>query len=116
MSEREIRWIPDDDPEAAWFAVRNVFRRGDSYEERITLWKAPTFEEAEHRAQIEIEEYAETVEMELLHFAQVYRLAEYPQDGAEVFSLIRRSELESEEYLSTFFDTGTEHQRTMKLD
>jgi hypothetical protein len=116
MGEREIRWIPEGDPDAAWFAVRNVFRRGSAYEERVTLWKAPTFEAAERRAQIESEEYAKTLETELLDFAQVYRLAELPDDGAEVFSLIRVSELDSEDYLSAFFDTGTERQRTIESD
>jgi hypothetical protein len=31
-------------------------------------------------------------------------------EGAEVFALVRTSELESDPYLDTFFDTGDEYQ------
>ena len=44
---------------------------------------------------------------------QIYRLAELPGNGAEVFSLLRTSALGPAEYLSTFFDTGYERQRAM---
>jgi hypothetical protein len=36
-----------------------------------------------------------------------------PADGAEIFSLMRDSDLAPEDYLDSFFDTGTEGQRTM---
>jgi len=32
----------------------------------------------------------------------------HPSSGAEVFSLVRDSELGTDEYLDSFFDTGTE--------
>ena len=31
-------------------------------------------------------------------------------DGAEIFSLMRDSDLDPEDYLDTFFDTGEEHE------
>jgi hypothetical protein len=34
-----------------------------------------------------------------------------PSDGAEVFSLIRDSQLSPDDYLNTFFDTGSERQQ-----
>jgi hypothetical protein len=41
-------------------------------------------------------------------------LPEPPADGAEVFSLIRESELNPAEYLDSHFDTGLEHQQTIE--
>lgn len=34
--------------------------------------------------------------------------------GVEVFSLMRDSDLASEDYISRFFDTGAEHQRPVR--
>jgi hypothetical protein len=114
-NEREVQLgtIPIGDPGAAWFAVRNVFRSGDYYEERITLWNAPTFESAEKRAEQAAKEDAEILGEDLLGFAQVYRLFDFPANGTEVFSLIRGSDLEPDAYLSAYFDTGEERQGTM---
>jgi len=107
-----------------WFSVRCLFRASsnkpcgphdleageNAYEERITLWQADS---ADHAIQL-AEEYArlyETqIEVEYLGFAQAYWLADEVQHGSEVFSLIRRSELEPTEYLNRFFDTGREYQ------
>jgi hypothetical protein len=44
---------------------------------------------------------------------QIFRLGEYPADGSEVFALMRDSELSSDEYLDTYFSTGTERERTL---
>ena len=48
--------------------------------------------------------------MHLPRLAQCYRLADDVADGAEIFSLMRDSELEPQQYLDTFFDVGTELQ------
>lgn len=82
----------------------------------MTLWKAPTFEAAEQRAEAASAEYVSVVGGELLEFAQVYRLAEFPADGAEVFSLMRDSDLDADQYLSTFFDTGSEREGTIESE
>ena len=111
-------------PSSGWFAVRCVFRNGwpepspndppgHNYEERITLWRAASAEEAIAKAETEAEAYASTIEEapgEFLGLAQSYELFDSPEDGAEIFSLIRRSLLESDEYLTAFFDTGDERQ------
>jgi hypothetical protein len=108
----------------SWFAVRCVFRHAtnkpwgphdlgpgeNAYEERITLWKAETADEAIDRAESEAREYAEILECEYTGLVQSYLVDGNPRTGAEVFSLIRRSELAPERYLDTFFDTGTEYQ------
>ena len=109
------------DPGLNWYAVRCIFAvgwppeaAGKIYEERITLWQASSFDEAIARAEAEAEEYASTIEESpstYLGLAQAFRLFESPADGAEVFSLMRESELAPDEYLTTYFDTGAERQQ-----
>ena len=101
-----------------WYAVRCVFRSivevgVTTYEERVTLWQAGSTTEAIERAEAEAEEYAaaiEDVEVEYTGFAQCFHLFDEPADGAEIFSMMRDSDLDPEDYLDTFFDTGEEHQ------
>jgi len=95
---------------ARWFAVRCIFRigglaaiertvQGVLYEERVTLWQAGSAEDA-----IELAE------------AQCDELSDPPAHGAEVFSLMRESELDETAYLDTFFDAGTERQGEVAAD
>jgi hypothetical protein len=49
---------------------------------------------------------------EVLDLFQSFELDGPPATGAEVFSLIRRSPLPPDDYLDSFFDTGTELQQT----
>lgn len=107
----------DDDVEnSGWVAVRCVFREqrdgAQYYEERVTLWQSASVDEGIERAEAEAREYAEVLAVEYLGFAQGYLLSDDVGDGAEVFSLIRGSELDPEGYLDAFFDTGTERQAT----
>lgn len=55
--------------------------------------------------------YAADLPIRYLGVAQAYRLADPPGDRAEVFSLVRGSDLDEEVYLDAFMDTGTERQR-----
>jgi hypothetical protein len=102
---------------SGWFGVRCVFEHESddaehSYEERVTLWRAGSFDEAIALAEAEAIEYAATLgRTRYLGLAQAYVLADEPGHGAEVFSLIRDSELAPDEYLDAFFDTGTEYQQ-----
>ncbi len=82
-----------------------------TYEERITIWQAQDFATAIALAEREAEEYA-TEGDESLGLAQAYELVdEAPVHGVEVFSLLRDSDLEPEDYLTTFFSTGQERTR-----
>src|SRR5688572_23883013 len=107
-----------DEVEEPWFSVRCVFSHPSDtdgqtlYEERVTLWRAGSFDEAVQRAEAEAKEYAENLDMQYVGLAQAYHLAvaDAPSDGDEVFSLFRSSGLPSAEYLSRFFDTGDERQ------
>ena len=110
-----------------WVAVRCIFRtewdnERYSYEERITLWRTKSMDEAFARAEAEAFEYAAMLSTppssltEYVHFAQAYSLSDAPSDGAEIFSLIRTSQLAPPDYLAAFFSTGTERQRTIDAD
>jgi hypothetical protein len=100
-----------------WFSVRCIFKDLDSdiYEERITLWRAQDFDHAIALAEAEADEYAQAIGgLEYLNFAQAYHLADEPESGSEIFSLMRDSPINRQEYLDTFFDTGSERQSKMK--
>ena len=104
--------------DSSWYTVRCVFRAvvevgQTTYEERITLWQASSAEEAIEKAEVEAEAYAGSIdeaEIEYVGLAQCFHLFDEPESGAEVFSLMRDSNLDVEEYLDTFFDSGAEHQ------
>lgn len=110
------------DAEPGWYAVRSVLRlknpsdqTGSAYEERITLWHAASFAEAIEKAEAESKSYVDGLDLPpnaSTDLVQAYHLFDEPGDGAEIFSLIRLSELEPEAYLDTYFDTGTERQQT----
>src|SRR2546423_356424 len=113
----------------AWYAVRCIFRttrdmvQGEdlqpgmtSYEERITLWQAGSFEDSIVLAEEDAWQYAEDLDCEYMGFAQAYQLSAQPGHGAEVFSLIRESRLTPSRYLDHFFDTGRERQRPASID
>lgn len=109
------------DVAGAAFSVRQVFRgKNDGrqyYEERITLWRCDTFEDAIAAAEIEAEEYAAVLELEFTGLSQAYRIDEDPRDdGAEVFSLLRYSEVGPDDYLDHFFDTGAENGTNLEED
>lgn len=99
-------------PDVEWYAVRHVVQNADAFEERVTLWRAANAEEAIASAGREAADYAALWEGEarVLSLFQTYRMSEAPSDGAEAFSLIRRSDLSPDDYLSRFFDTGRELQ------
>jgi hypothetical protein len=100
------------------FSVRCIFKwfpRADQklkylYEERITLWQAENLEQAIEFAENEALEYSEE-SCEFLGYSQGYALFESSQEnGIEVFSLLRESNLEPELYLKSFFNSGSERQ------
>ena len=102
------------------FSVRSVLRwsrHSDQrkkyvYEERITLWNAPTIEEAIDLAEHDAEEYAGPTAKRcgLLQGFWLFDELRLKEQGIEVFSLLRESDLAPKAYLRTFFDTGFEKQ------
>lgn len=105
------------------YSVRCLFRLSASanqrlkhlYAERLTLWQAASSEAAIDLAEQEAETYANhgaPASAEFLGLAQACELiAPLAGHGVEIFSMIRESDLEPEDYLDAFFDTGTERER-----
>ena len=78
------------------------------YEERITLWQAENIDQAIELAENEAAEYSDEFCV-FLGFSQAYAMFEsFQANGIEVFSLLRESDMEPEQYLSSFFDSGFE--------
>ncbi len=97
-----------------WFGARCIFRHADrgAYEERVTIWRAASFDEAVASAEAEAAAYAGHLDnVEFTGLTQAFHMFEAPASGAEVFSLMRDSELDPDAYLNRFFDTGTERQQ-----
>jgi hypothetical protein len=107
----------ENDSDASWYGIRCIFKHRDrpQYEERITVWRATSFEAAIGRAKAEAVEYQAICECEYVRLAQAFHLAtDLIADGSEVFSLIRTSDLAPDEYINRFFDTGSELQRDIE--
>ncbi|MGJ8640590.1 MAG: hypothetical protein ACSHYA_14470 [Opitutaceae bacterium] len=98
---------------------RNEIRKKHLYEERITVWNAESLDEAIALAEKEEAEYihcesSKKEAMVSLSFYQAYWAYEevdLRKQGLEIFSLLRESDLEPDDYLDAFFDTGTERQQ-----
>jgi hypothetical protein len=106
-----VKRLPPD-----WYTVRCVFHwtLQHCYEERITVWRAASIEDAIAKAEREGERYAHdnpSAGIVRLDIAQAYHMYDRPKDGAEVYSLLRDSNLEPEEYIERHFTTGGERQR-----
>jgi hypothetical protein len=106
--------MPSDSTRPEWYTVRCLYgaerEGGFVYEERLTLWCTDSFDNDIALAEKDAATYAASNDLEYLDLAQVCLLPGHPTSGAEVFSLVRDSDLASDEYLDTFFDTGTERQ------
>lgn len=108
----------DEGADQGWFSVRCVFRYSSdapiTYEERITVWRAMSFDAAVALAEAEAAEYASQVGCSYLGFAQAYHMFDQLGHGAEVYSMVRDSELSPGAYLTAFFDTGHERQGALE--
>jgi hypothetical protein len=98
-----------------WFSARTVYEHdkpGDGlFEERIVLLRAADFEEALERAEAEALRYAAEVGGNYTGYVSVFEIAEEQLgDCAEVFSLMRDSDLAADDYIDHFFATGDERQ------
>ncbi|MQA24771.1 MAG: hypothetical protein GEU94_04725 [Micromonosporaceae bacterium] len=96
-----------------WYGVRTIVESSEpgTYEERITIWLADSFEHAIEQAEEDAIEYTEAVGGGYVGMAQAYLIGDgAPGNGDEVFSLMRDSDLPPQEYVTRFFDTGDERQ------
>jgi hypothetical protein len=110
--------------EGGWFGVRCVFERSPesardlgpgehAYEERVTIWYASSADAAIEMAESEAEEYSYASGAKYTGLAQSYWLEAEPAEGAVVFSLVRKSNLEPDSYVDAFFDTGLEYEESV---
>jgi hypothetical protein len=103
---------------SGWFAVRSVVEHPTEgldvaagerlYEERVTLWKADSVDDALLLAEDEDRAYCAGLEATGIGGFSAYVLTVDPGQGAEVFALMRTSGLEPDAYYARHFDTGTE--------
>jgi hypothetical protein len=100
-----------------WYGVRTVYEHidlagGDErlYEERVVLVRAHSDDGALSKAEAEAHLYGDEA-TRYLGLASAFEMFDEPGDNAEVYSLMRESQLEPEKYLDEFFDTGKEKSR-----
>lgn len=92
------------------WAPRTGQRKLHLYEERITLWRANSADDAIDMAEREAQAYAGD-NSTYLGVCQSYRLVEsLAVSGVEIFSLLRESDLEPQNYIDALFATGHERQ------
>lgn len=101
-----------------WYAVKCLFLHHDlksrngknNFEERILLVKATSFDEAIEKAEKEALEYCGYLnDVEYLNFCNAYHIAESKiLDLTEIYSLITTSDLDKNEYIKKYYDTGGE--------
>lgn len=96
-----------------WYAVKSVFyhRLPAKYEERIVLFRAASFEEAECKAEEESKEYALSLEgVDYIEWVDVFHLFdERIGDKVEVYSRLTASELEPAQYVAAKYYDGKTH-------
>ncbi|MDQ3686622.1 MAG: DUF4288 domain-containing protein [Acidobacteriota bacterium] len=95
-----------------WYAAKCIFLHAETsgghkqmYEERIILLRARSFDEAIDRTEKEAEEYCNDLDgSKYVGYVDVFHLTEGKVgDGAEIFSSMRRSDLQPKEYLNQFY-------------
>lgn len=99
-----------------WYGAKTVYEfLGNTtppsrlYEERIIVLQAESFDDAISIAEQEAAEYSDE-RIKYLGYVNVFKLYdEKIENKTEVFSLLRTSDLEANNYLNTFFVTGSEH-------
>jgi hypothetical protein len=110
-----------DVPEMRWYGVKCVFQFSVAaeapghtiYEERVTIWSAPSSEKAIEKAEAEAREYAGE-DGEYLDYCVAFEMFDDPSvAGAEVYSLMREDPRDPADYLDRFYDTGRERYRRM---
>jgi len=104
-----------------WYGAKCVFLHRDApkqgegqvFEERIVLIRAASAAEAIRLGEAEAEEYARQNEAEYLGFIDTFHIfSDEVGAGTEVYSLMRTSPLSSEEFVTKYYDDGTQHSGT----
>ncbi len=103
-----------------WYSVRCIFEHDDLayetettvYEERIVILRAEGLDDAIVRGEAEAEEYTVSTgdaSIRYAGFIDAYRTGEKElRDGMEVYSLMRGTTLPEAEFITRYYDDGTE--------
>jgi len=114
--------IDDITTDGPWYGVKCVFLHRDApkqgegqvFEERIVLIRATSTSEAIQRGEVEAEAYARANEAEYLGFIDTFHLfTDHVGSGTEVYSLMRTSPLAPKDFVTKYFDDGTQHSGTL---
>lgn len=100
-----------------WYAVRCLFRDDSEgiYEERTILVRADSHSKAIELAELDAQEYAQTLGMEFQGYSDTFHIFdEMIENGTEIFSLMRKISLDRDAYIDRYLDSGSERRRTQK--
>jgi hypothetical protein len=108
-----------------WYSVKCLFHHptrkaaGEDflYEERITLWKASSFEEAHRLAEEEARQYASEAKCVFVASTDSFHLFEEELSvGTEAYSMMRGSNLQPAAYRKTFCVTARDRLKPLHTD
>jgi hypothetical protein len=108
-----------------WYAVKCLLEHAGLsedatahvYEERIVLLRAVDFGDAVRRAEREATEYARPTSARYLGYSNAYKLdVESIGDATEVYSLMREVPLSPADFISRYYDDGTDKSRNVDPD
>ena len=104
-----------------WYGIRLIYKvtglGKPAYEERVIIVRADSFDDAVRVAERYSKDRYESESTQYLGYATAFHI--FDEDGpclgpgVEVFSLIRESDLDVDDYLDRFHDTGSECTRAM---
>jgi hypothetical protein len=110
---------------APWYSVKCLFhhptrKAADEdflYEERITLWRASSFEEAHRLAEEEARQYASEAKCVFVASTDSFHLCDGElSPGTEAYSAMRGSNLQPATYRSTFCVTSRDRLKPLHSD
>jgi hypothetical protein len=76
---------------------------GGVYNEQLTMWIADSPEQACDLARSQTADYCRDVHEELLDYQEVWQMFDYLRQGGEVFTSLRESSLDPDDYVSRYF-------------
>jgi hypothetical protein len=88
-----------------WYSARCLFRRDRTYQERLTLWWAATFQVAAELAETDARQFAAAHGWDYLDYVALYEItiqSGAPGQGDEVYSLYRFTDLGPRAYQRRF--------------
>jgi hypothetical protein len=102
----------EDKEHSTWFGAKCIFHFDelDTFEERIIILRASSLDNAIELAEQEACAYeSKDDRCSYTGFVNVYKMYdEELKEGAEVYSIMRKSKLSDDEFLDKYYDDGSE--------